>query len=190
MTRQLQIRISDNVLEEKEWSTAQIAFDELGNIAAICILNDGIYGLPSCVGWSFTQLTKWQSWDATGHHPETYHEIRAIDAEEWHSMRNEHDVRKLSKHWSLDDLFGPPALMQGDFNTEEAQALHIGKRVITVDVLTACRTYTKEGQKQRKPNDPGWIVDYSNGHGLCYAVNHADGVAWYDANELIEYSSH
>lgn len=95
MSRILWIRISDNVLSRDDWPIGIIAFDETGHISAISVTHKGVYRLPNCVGWDFSQLTTWQNYDATGVHPETYYEV-SNNGSEWHYMITEYELRVLA----------------------------------------------------------------------------------------------
>lgn len=78
----LRLRISDNVLDEKDWSVHEITFGSGNVITKVKELKSGAYGFiddpkpdiyPS-VGWTRARLKKWLEYDSTGSHPENYHE--------------------------------------------------------------------------------------------------------------------
>jgi hypothetical protein len=61
----------------------------------------------------------------------------------------------------------------------------IGTRVKVAESLSR-RDFTPEAVAERVPGARGRIVDYSDGHGLCYSVQHEDGTSgYYDPDELL-----
>lgn len=84
MRKRFHIRISDNVLEPEDWPIAVIYIrGHLNTIASIdTSVKSGCYSFPSMLGWNLTQLFNWLKYDATGQHPETYHEIGLYDYKE------------------------------------------------------------------------------------------------------------
>jgi hypothetical protein len=67
-------RISDNVLEEKHWGVMRLVIGG-GIVAAQEPVSRGVYALGGFVGWSVASLATWTRYDATGTHPEQYHEL-------------------------------------------------------------------------------------------------------------------
>jgi hypothetical protein len=58
-------------------------------------------------------------------------------------------------------------------------------RVKTVKPEVESKDWMESVRKQRRWDAVGTIVMSSTGHGLCYGVQHEDGVvAWYEPREL------
>ena len=71
---QVLVKISDNVLESKEWGQDALVL-RYGVVTRQMTLTKGTYSIPNMVGWTREQLTEWLEYDGTGNHPEEYHEI-------------------------------------------------------------------------------------------------------------------
>jgi len=74
----VRIRISDNVLDDEDWSSDLIVF-RTGIVVAQTQYNDGCYRMPNMVGWDTMKFAEWLAEDYTGQHPENYHEYRIIE---------------------------------------------------------------------------------------------------------------
>jgi len=68
------VRISDNVLDKSYWTVAELVIKN-HRVTGMTITYQGSYDLPSMVGWCIGQVVEWQNYDATGNHPENYHEV-------------------------------------------------------------------------------------------------------------------
>jgi len=81
----LSIRISDNVLEARDWPIRELTFDAAGSVAAIRDVHKGVYAWQygPQVGWSISMVSGWSRYDTTGDHPEVYHEVQIGD---WRSF--------------------------------------------------------------------------------------------------------
>jgi hypothetical protein len=75
--KKIRVRISDNVLEEKDWTVYELKIELYKGsptVMAMRALNLGVYG-QDLIGFTLDQLSEWLCWDPTGHHPEVWHEI-------------------------------------------------------------------------------------------------------------------
>lgn len=72
--------------------------------------------------------------------------------------------------------------------TEKEQASMVGKRVRTLKLIPNVeieRGYVLEAREHAGSGKKGIIINYSNSHGICYKVKHADGTqAFYEPEEL------
>jgi len=69
-------RISDNVLEEGDWTTVLLAV-EGGVVVGIDLCIKGAYAETGVhVGMTIEELAKWSQYDPTGQHPENYYELK------------------------------------------------------------------------------------------------------------------
>lgn len=70
-------RISDNVLDEQEWTIVRLRFVD-GVVADRSVVRSGIYSEDSlpAVGDSVELVALWSAYDGTGGHPENYYELR------------------------------------------------------------------------------------------------------------------
>lgn len=73
-------RISDNVLDEVDWPVARLVLRD-GVVVEQAQHKPGAYAFGQLVGITSTMLAAWSRFDATGTHPEMYHELAeaAID---------------------------------------------------------------------------------------------------------------
>lgn len=69
------IRISDNILDEKDWPVHILRFNEKG----ICIQqqekNKGVYKIDDFVGKNLNDLCEWSNYDMTGSEGELSHDL-------------------------------------------------------------------------------------------------------------------
>jgi len=70
----LMVRISDNVLDDRDWPVAKLTFVN-GKITRQQVVKEGLYEFDDLVGLDRIDLLGWLSEDPTGYHPEIYHEI-------------------------------------------------------------------------------------------------------------------
>lgn len=82
MTKKMLVRVSDNVLNEKEWPVHEVtlgivATRGVGRLGVVdqVEVKSGCYTIPPMRGWLFEELAEWSREDPTGRHPETYNEI-------------------------------------------------------------------------------------------------------------------
>lgn len=68
------VRISDNVLEEEDWSVDEIVLRN-NVVISQSPLCKGAYTIPNMMGWTVSKLIEWTQYDSTGSHPENYYEI-------------------------------------------------------------------------------------------------------------------
>ncbi len=69
------VRVSDNAMDDEElWGVSQLAIID-GVVVGQCTISRGMYSIDDMIGWTIKQLVEWSSYDATGSHPEQYHEI-------------------------------------------------------------------------------------------------------------------
>jgi hypothetical protein len=68
------MRISDDVLDEENWGIDGLTIED-GVVVRQLHLSKGAYTMPDVVGWTTKQLMEWTQYDATGSHPEQYHEL-------------------------------------------------------------------------------------------------------------------
>lgn len=78
MSADLRIRYADNVLDSRDFGVMVLTIKD-GVTVSAKKERGGVYSLddrgsPS-VGWDLKQLSRWSGYDATGMHPEIYHEI-------------------------------------------------------------------------------------------------------------------
>jgi len=71
---QLKVSVTDNVLEDGDWGTDCLMVRD-GKVVKQITLTKGCYTIPNMVGWTREQLVEWSQYDATGRHPENYHEV-------------------------------------------------------------------------------------------------------------------
>lgn len=87
-TLMLQLRISDSVLDEKEWSVFHLMLLD-GVVTSRAVVWPGAYspyGIPD-VGATLADIEAWSRYDGTGTHPEQYHEVRVVTpGDQWLSM--------------------------------------------------------------------------------------------------------
>ena len=69
------IRISDNVLDEKDWGVSQLTIND-GLVQYQDSITNGVYEIPAMLGWSITDVVEWSQYQEFGSHPEVYHEIK------------------------------------------------------------------------------------------------------------------
>jgi hypothetical protein len=67
-------RISDNVLNEKDWGVDWLELED-GVVVLQKTVSRGCYRLPDLYGMTAEELVEWSRFDATGQHPEQYHEL-------------------------------------------------------------------------------------------------------------------
>lgn len=79
--KQIDVRISDNILGEREWSVYRLTI-EGGKVVRMDTIYDGVYR-RDLVGMTVEQLAEWIAYDPTGSHPEVYHEWRPIGGDKW-----------------------------------------------------------------------------------------------------------
>ena len=96
---QIKVRISDNILDDKDWSIYELEFNDKGGtpvVAKIRTLHDGgVYGCTVKEGMTAKELSKWSHLDTTGSHPETYHEIWVPHQLEWNDFLTENTILDL-----------------------------------------------------------------------------------------------
>lgn len=73
------------------------------------------------------------------------------------------------------------AIKMGTFFEKFTDPL-IGKRVQTLKPEVPDSEWADPFS--RKWNIIGIVIDLSNAHGLCYKIEHENGVAWYDPREF------
>ena len=78
------------------WTTGRVEFGPTGRVVTQELVKDGVYALPSCIGWGFAELTDWQNFDPSGQHPETYCEV-SVDGHKWEFLLPENDVRAMAR---------------------------------------------------------------------------------------------
>lgn len=68
------VRISDSVLDDKDWTICRLTLVD-NVVTAKETIQKGVYRLDSPdVGTSLRDVVAWTHFDSTGSHPETYHE--------------------------------------------------------------------------------------------------------------------
>lgn len=75
----IEARVSDNVLDDDDYTVVRLTI-EGGVVVKREEVVDGVYDLNRVsalsVGATVAQIEAWTRYDSTGHHPETYHEVR------------------------------------------------------------------------------------------------------------------
>ena len=101
----VRVRISDNVLSNKEWTVYDLTFkgNDVPRVDSQTTVNEGVYG-DDFIGMSTVDLHKWNKYDSTGEHPETYHEV--------------YDRRK-GKFTDFLSVIDIKQLVEGDFSGED-----------------------------------------------------------------------
>ena len=74
-TCMVDVRIADNVLEEKDWGIDQL-YMENSVVRFHDHIDVGMYTIPDMVGWTSEKLMEWSGVYSVGHHPEQYHELK------------------------------------------------------------------------------------------------------------------
>lgn len=74
-TGMVDVRISDNVLEEEDWGIDQLYIDA-GVVKSQDHIDVGVYEIPDMIGWTTEQLIEWSAYQDVGSHPENYYEIK------------------------------------------------------------------------------------------------------------------
>ena len=69
----LKVRVSDNVLDDEDYSIDLIGF-RTGVVIWQHNIKDGVYRLPNMVGWDTIEFTKWVKEKWSGSFPENYNE--------------------------------------------------------------------------------------------------------------------
>ena len=96
----LKIRVSDNVLEDKDWTTYELEFEIKEGVPSVSKINSshkgaGVYIPGIEKGMTAKELSKWSHLDTTGEHPETYHEIWVPHQLEWNDFLTEKTILDL-----------------------------------------------------------------------------------------------
>lgn len=93
------IRISDNVLDQEDWTIGKIFFCGAGENGGTVIqcreVHKGIYALPDCVGWRLWDVWKWQRQNITGSHPENYYMVASSAEGPWFDCLTPLDISEL-----------------------------------------------------------------------------------------------
>jgi hypothetical protein len=74
-------RISDNVLDEKDWGVVLLVLHD-GVVVEQRSVSQGVYAPESFVLMTVAQLAEWTCYDATGTHPEQYHELAEAERDD------------------------------------------------------------------------------------------------------------
>lgn len=76
----IDVRISDNVLEEDDWTIDRFAVIN-GRLQHLRTVHKGIYNTArhTLEGKTLEELAQWSQWNPVGHHPETYYEARVFE---------------------------------------------------------------------------------------------------------------
>lgn len=70
----VQVRISDNVLDEGDWSMDELIIRG-GVVTGQRNILKRCYRIPTMVGWTIRELIEWTQYNSVGRHPEQYNEI-------------------------------------------------------------------------------------------------------------------
>lgn len=73
---QIYVRISDNVLDQKDWGIRVLTIEN-GEVTCAVDRIIGPYGMSAVptVGWTIKQIEEWSACDCTGNHPENFHDV-------------------------------------------------------------------------------------------------------------------
>jgi hypothetical protein len=74
----VQVRISDNVLEEDDWSINELVIQD-GVVVSQKNIYNSVHALPDMLGWTTNEVEEWTHYDPTGAHPENYYELEVSD---------------------------------------------------------------------------------------------------------------
>ena len=74
-TGMVDVRISDNVLEEKDWGIDQLYIDA-GVVKSQDHIDVGVYEIPDMIGWTTEQLVEWSAFQNVVSRHEYYHGIK------------------------------------------------------------------------------------------------------------------
>ena len=78
------LRVSDNVLEEEDFTVWKVRFGGDHCIVHIELVHPGAYARPGDtphgldLGSPWTDVVTWSEYDCAGQHPETYHTIHQV----------------------------------------------------------------------------------------------------------------
>lgn len=82
MSKRMLVRVSDNVLDEKEWPVHEVVLGVVSTkgVGRLGVMDQtevhpGCYNIPAMRGWTIEELAEWSRFDPTGEHPEVYNEI-------------------------------------------------------------------------------------------------------------------
>lgn len=94
--RTIQVRISDSVLDEKDWPVWELIFlyNKVAEKELVCaqrIIHLGAYG-QDFTGWDIKRLAKWSFWDSTGSHPENNHRVYVPRVGRWEAFKSTEDI--------------------------------------------------------------------------------------------------
>lgn len=96
----IDLRISDNVLDKAQWPIVRCTIEDserlAGRIVSRTVVHAGVYALDGFPrqGATAREIAKWLRFDATGSHPETYHEV--LDASgRWRSFLSTEEMNAL-----------------------------------------------------------------------------------------------
>ena len=92
----VKVRISDNVSDEEDWTTYKLHFkgNDIPRVDCQKEIHKGIYG-HDFIGMSMIELHSWQKFDATGTHPETYHEVFDWRRNRFRDFMSVIDIRQI-----------------------------------------------------------------------------------------------
>lgn len=101
----IRVRISDNVLEDKDWTIFELEFamakdipgsvgENVPKVVSQRLINEGCYG-EHLLGKTIVDLVKWLAYDPTGSHPEVWHEVWDTRKARWKSMVSVIDLRQI-----------------------------------------------------------------------------------------------
>ena len=72
------VRISDNVLEEKDWGIDMLSI-QFGIVVSQESLFKGVYEIPNMIGWTTNEVCEWTSYNEPEDHPQNFHELSHME---------------------------------------------------------------------------------------------------------------
>ena len=97
MTVKIRVRISDNVLDDKDWNIYELELEFVRNAHRVVVQRleqAGVYG-KDFLGMLAEQVRDWAAYDPTGSHPEVWNEIWDPKKEEWVSLISMADLIEI-----------------------------------------------------------------------------------------------
>ncbi len=83
--RKLYARTSDNVCDDDEFPVISVGLRD-GRVVEQSLMRPGAFEAPDLIGMTEDEVLEWSSFDATGQHPETFHELAATPLGPWSSF--------------------------------------------------------------------------------------------------------
>lgn len=74
-------RVSDNVLDDEDWGIVKLVIAD-GEVVEKEYVQHGCYENDIYIGMTVEQLVEWTRYDATGTHPEQYHELAEAELDD------------------------------------------------------------------------------------------------------------